>query len=198
MSEQTDGELVVDAAIRCILESIGEDPDREGLLDTPRRVRKSHSELFSGYQYLLPDGTEDDAKIAELLTVFEDGACDEMVVLKGVEFASFCEHHMLPFAGIAHIAYVPDKRIIGVSKLARIVEVYSRRLQVQERLTQQVAHCLDRHLKPLGVGCVIEASHACMACRGVKKRATMMTSALTGCFKKEPETRAEFFSLVRS
>ena len=175
-------------AIHILLEFIGEDPDREGLRETPKRVIDSYAELFSGY-HIDP---------ASVLKTFEDGACDEMVVLKGINFSSMCEHHMLPFLGVAHIGYVPDKRIVGISKLARLLEVFSRRLQVQERLTVQVTKALDEHLKPLGSACVIEATHLCMVCRGVQKTATMVTSSLTGVFRDEPSARAEFLSIVRS
>lgn len=179
------------ALIRALLSHIGEDPNREGLVETPERVIKSYEELFSGYKF-------NDAQIAKTLKVFEDGACDEMVVLKGIEFSSFCEHHMLPFIGIAHVAYVPEGRIVGISKLARLVDIYAKRLQVQERLTTQITYALDRHLKPKGSACVIEAKHQCMSCRGVgKQNSVMITSSLTGVFKDEGTTRSEFFSLVR-
>jgi GTP cyclohydrolase I len=177
--------------IRALLNYIGEDPSREGLLETPERVIKSYDELFSGYRFT-------DEKIAETLKVFEDGACDEMVVLKGIEFNSFCEHHMLPFIGIAHVAYVPSGKIVGISKLARLVDIYSKRLQVQERLTTQITAALDKHLMPKGSACVIEAKHQCMSCRGVgKQNSVMVTSSLTGVFKEEGTTRSEFLSLVR-
>ncbi len=174
--------------IKCLLEYIGEDPDREGLRDTPERVVNSYTELFSGYNI----------DPASVLKTFEDGACDELVVLKGIEFSSCCEHHMLPFTGIAHIGYIPDGRIVGISKLARLLEVFSKRLQVQERLTVQVTKALDEYLKPLGSACVVEATHLCMVCRGVRKSATMVTSSLTGVFRDEPSARAEFLSIVRS
>jgi GTP cyclohydrolase I len=170
-----------------LLWAIGDDPSREGLLETPARVARSFKELFVGY-------TQD---AADVMKVFEDGACDEMVLLKGIEFCSTCEHHMLPFLGVAHVAYLPNTRIIGISKLARLVEVYSRRLQVQERLTTQVTQALDQHLAPRGSACVIEAQHLCMACRGVRKQSSVMvTSSLTGAFKKA-EVRAEFFNLIK-
>lgn len=173
--------------IRRILQYIGEDVEREGLRDTPERVVRSYAELFSGYKQ--------DPK--DVMKTFVDGKCDEMVVLKNVEFFSTCEHHLLPFTGKAHIAYIPKDRILGLSKLARLLEIYSRRLQVQERLTQQITSSLDEHLKPAGSACVIEASHSCMTCRGVgKQHASMITSSLTGVFR-QPEVRAEFFQLVR-
>lgn len=177
--------------IRRVLQYIGEDPDREGLIETPKRVVKSYTEIFSGYSYK----TEED--IASVLKVFEDGACDEMVVVKDIEFTSYCEHHMMPFSGVAHIAYLPAGKIIGLSKLGRILDIYARRLQIQERLTTQITTALETHLKPLGSACVIEAKHACMSCRGVKKQnSVMITSSLTGQFR-EPAVRAEFFSMIR-
>lgn len=175
-------------AVRLLLKYIGEDPEREGLKETPARVLHSYDQLFSGYKQ--DPGT--------LLKTFEDGACDEMVLLKNIEFWSFCEHHMLPFFGKAHIAYVPNGRIVGISKLARLLEAFSRRLQVQERLTTQVTKALDEHLKPLGSACVLEATHTCMTCRGVNKQhSVMMTSSLSGVFREKPEARQEFFHLIR-
>lgn len=180
-------EAVARDAVRKILDYIGEDVGREGLIDTPARVVRSYRELFSGY------GQDP----ASLLKTFEDGACDEMVLVKSISFCSTCEHHMLPFLGEAHIAYIPDKRIVGVSKLARLLEVYSRRLQVQERLTTQITEALDLHLKPLGSACVIEAQHLCMVCRGVQKQhSKMITSSLTGVFRKQ-EVRSELLQLLR-
>ena len=175
-------------AVRRILQYIGEDPDREGLKETPDRVVRSYSELFAGYRQ----------SPADILKVFEDGACDEMVILKGVEFHSCCEHHLQPFFGSAHIAYVPNGKVIGVSKLARIVDIYARRLQIQERLCQQVTKALDEHLQPKGSACILEATHFCMVCRGVgKQHSRMITSSLTGVFRDKPEVRAEFLNLVR-
>lgn len=180
------GEETAKQAIRELLTFIGEDWKREGLLETPDRVVKSWRELFSGYQQ----------NPSDLMKSFEDGATDEMVILRGIPFTSCCEHHMLPFLGEAHIGYLPKRRIIGVSKLSRLLEVYARRLQVQERLTQQVTAALDEYLKPLGSACVVEATHLCMACRGVRKSGCrMITSSLTGAFR-QPEVRAEFLSLV--
>ncbi len=173
--------------IKELLRYIGEDPDREGLRDTPERVVNSYVELFSGYN----------VDPASVFKTFEDGACDELVVLKGIPMSSVCEHHMLPFVGIAHIGYIPNGRIVGISKLARLLEVFSRRLQVQERVTVQVTQALDEYLKPLGSACVIEASHLCMICRGVQKTATMVTSSLTGVFRDDPKARSEFLSIVR-
>ena len=176
-------------AIRQVLRAIGEDPDREGLLDTPDRVIKSWGELFAGY------GQEP----AEILstTFGEVGGYDEMVLLRDIPFQSTCEHHMLPFIGKAHVAYLPGQRVVGLSKLARLVECFARRLQIQERLTSEVADAIMEHLEPAGCGVVVEAGHGCMACRGVRKEgATMVTSSLRGEFKA-PATRAEFLGLIR-
>lgn len=173
-------------AIRTLILFMGDDPNRPGLIDTPDRVARSYAEMFSGYS--------DDPKIK----VFQDAEtrCDEMVVSKNIEFFSFCEHHLLPFFGVAHIGYIPkDDRIIGLSKLARILDVYARRLQVQERLTHQVARALEGAIDPLGVGVVIEAKHFCMVCRGARKQnSSMVTSKLTGVFSKG-KVRREFLNL---
>jgi GTP cyclohydrolase I len=176
-----------EATVRNLLHYLGDDPTREGLKETPARVVRSWKELFAGY------GRDP----ATLLKTFEDGACDEMVVLRGVEFVSFCEHHLLPFVGQAHVAYLPEGKVVGLSKLARLVEVYARRLQLQERLTQQVREAIDTHLMPRGAACVVEASHLCMACRGVHKQgAVMVTSSLSGPFKDDASTRHEFFQMI--
>lgn len=186
--ERMNNETGPEENVRRLLEYIGEDPSREGLLETPSRVVKSYGELFGGYK-------EDPASVFK---VFEDGACDEMVMLKGIEFASCCEHHMLPFIGVAHIAYIPNGRVIGVSKLARLLEVFSRRLQIQERLCQQITSELDKMLQPKGSACVLEAQHLCMTCRGVKKQQSkMITSSLTGVFSQDAATRAEFFMMMK-
>lgn len=185
--EQNGEEQPTDAIVR-ILSYIGEDPNREGLRDTPKRVIKSYGELFAGY------GKD----AADLMTVFEDGACDEMVVLRSISMQSFCEHHMLPFIGVAHVAYVPNNRVIGVSKLARLVDMFAKRLQIQERICQQVTAALDEHLQPHGSACVIEAKHLCMSCRGVNKQnSSMITSSLTGVFRENAVTRSEFLSLIQ-
>lgn len=171
-----------------LLQFIGEDPTREGLVETPSRVVRSFQQLYSGYK----KDPED------VLKTFTEGACDEMVILKDISFYSMCEHHMLPFFGKAHIAYIPKGRIVGLSKLARLLEIYSRRLQVQERLTQEVTAALDSVLMPRGSACVIEGQHFCMMCRGVmQQEAVMTTSSLTGVFKSDPATRAEFLSMVK-
>lgn len=176
-------------ALRQVLRAIGEDPDREGLLDTPDRVIRSWTELFAGYH-------QDPADI--LATTFGDvEGYDEMVLLKDIPFQSTCEHHMLPFIGKAHVAYMPGERVVGLSKLARLVDCFARRLQIQERLTKEVANALDEHLQPAGCAVVIEAAHGCMSCRGIRKEgASMVTSTFVGAFK-QPATRAEFLSLIR-
>ncbi len=175
-----------DAVVR-LIEYIGDDPTREGLLETPQRVIKSYHELYGGYR----------VDPASVLKVFEDDACDEMVTVRDIEFFSTCEHHMLPFFGKAHIAYIPNGRVVGVSKLVRLLEVFSRRLQIQERLCEQVTKALDEYLSPKGSACVLEAKHLCMTCRGVNKQnSVMVTSSLTGVFK-EGLARHEFLSMVR-
>lgn len=171
-----------------IIEYIGDDPNREGLIETPDRVIKSWQTFFGGYN----------KNPAEVMKVFEDDTADELILVKDLAFTSFCEHHILPFIGVAHIAYLPNKRVLGVSKLARVLEIYARRLQIQERLTQQVTKALDDHLDPLGAACVVEARHLCMSCRGVNQPgATMVTSSLTGEFMDNFQTRAEFFNLIK-
>jgi len=177
----------VHAAIRTILTYIGEDPDREGLKDTPNRMIFAFSELFSGYH----------RSVDKLFTTFEADNYDELVLLRGVSFCSFCEHHALPFTGTAHIAYIPDGKVIGLSKLARVLEVYTRRLQIQERITKQVTDALDTHLQPLGSACILEAHHACLSCRGVQKQdAVMITSSLTGVFREDGRARSELLQLI--
>ena len=180
--------MSVQEHIKAILSSIGEDPDREGLKETPNRVAKSYRELFRGYG-------EDPA---DVMTTFEEGACDELVLLKDISFTSFCEHHMLPFVGRAHIAYVPNGKVIGISKLARVLDIYARRLQIQERISKQVTAALMEHLQPKGAACVIQSQHLCMSCRGVQKQhSVMVTSSLEGVFKTDTATRAEFMSMIR-
>jgi GTP cyclohydrolase I len=170
------------------LEYIGEDPNREGLLDTPKRIVKSWDELFAGYNQ--------DPK--ELLRRFDAETYDQIVLLKDIELYSMCEHHMLPFTGIAHVAYIPDKRVIGISKLARLVDIYARRLQIQERIGEQVTSFLMNELNALGAACIIEASHMCMRMRGCsKQRSTMVTSSLKGMFFKKPEARQELMQLIK-
>ncbi len=179
----------IERGIRLVLEGIGEDPKRPGLRETPRRVARMFVEILGG--------TERDA--TKNLRVIADEKHDEMVLIKNIPLYSMCEHHFLPFAGVAHVAYIPKGgRIVGLSKIARVVETLSRRLQVQERLTKQIADLLDRHLKPLGVMVVIEAEHMCMSMRGAKKpKSITVTSAVRGSFRTSPVTRAEAMMLIR-
>jgi GTP cyclohydrolase I len=177
----------IQAAVRELLMAVGEDPDREGLRETPVRVARMYSELFSG---LHQDASE------VLGTTFEQ-KYDEMVVVKDIDFASICEHHLLPFIGKAHVAYLPQGRIAGLSKLARAVEVLSRRPQVQERMTEELADLLMEHLEARGVGVVLEATHTCMTIRGIRKPDSItMTSAMRGGFKDNASTRSEFLALI--
>ena len=177
-----------DSVVR-MMQAIGEDVNREGLLETPKRVVKAWGEWFKGY----------DMQAEDILKVFEDGAenVDEMVLLTQIPVYSHCEHHITPFIGVAHVAYIPNGKIVGLSKLAKVVDMYSRRLQVQERLTNQIADCLQEHLNPLGVAVVIKAKHFCMATRGVNTpNVDTITSAVRGVFRSKPEVRAEFMSLL--
>lgn len=177
----------IEAAVRELLLAIGEDPERDGLRDTPARMARMYAEVFAGLQH----------DPADLLGVTFPEEHREMVILRDIPFASFCEHHLLPFSGRAHIGYIPNGRVIGLSKLARLVDGFARRPQVQERLTSAIADTLMTTLKPDGVAVLIEASHTCMTIRGVQKPgATMVTSAVRGGFRQRPETRAEFFALV--
>ncbi len=178
----------ITAAVREILFAIGEDPDREGLLRTPARVASAYTELFAG---LFEDPRRH-------LAVTFDEEHRELVVLRDIPFSSVCEHHLLPFTGKAHIGYVPRGRVVGLSKLARLVEGFARRPQVQERLTSEIADALMDGLAPDGCGVVIEATHTCMTIRGVQKPgSTMITSAIRGSFQRRPETRAEFLAMIR-
>jgi GTP cyclohydrolase I len=175
--------------IRKLLQEIGENPDRDGLKKTPQRVEESLKFLTSGYKTSPED-------IFKESTFVED--YDEMVLVKDIDFFSLCEHHLLPFYGKCHIAYIPDKKIIGLSKLVRLVEIFSRRLQVQERLTTQIAHTIEENLTPIGVGIVIEAYHLCMMMRGVEKQNSyIVTSSMLGLFRKKQSTRMEFMSLLK-
>lgn len=176
--------------LREILRRIGDDPDREGLQQTPNRIVRSWQELYAGY-----------AQCAEdiLVTQFQAEQYDEMVLLRDIEFFSTCEHHMLPFSGKAHIAYLPGEKIVGLSKLARLTNMYARRLQVQERLTCQIAADLQRVLQPMGVAVMVEATHQCMCSRGVaKQNGKMVTWCLLGAFKENLASRTEFLTLVKS
>ena len=176
--------------IREILKALGEDPEREGLKKTPRRMKESLEFLTSGYR-------ED---IDEVMKGFIlDEKYDEMVICRDISLYSLCEHHVLPFYGKCHVAYIPRGKIIGLSKIPRVVEIFSRRLQIQERLTNQIAGTLMEHLEPLGVAVIIEAVHLCMAMRGVQKRDSLIiTSSMLGAFRKDPKTRMEFLGLIRS
>jgi GTP cyclohydrolase I len=179
----------IETAIKNILEAVGEDVDREGLKQTPKRVAAMYAELLAG-------SGEDPAD--HIKSIFKE-KCDEIVLLRDIPFYSICEHHMAPFIGKAHVAYLPADFVLGVSKLARIVDCFAHRLQVQERLTAQIADFLNENLKPKGVAVVLEASHSCMTIRGIKKPGSVMvTSALRGLFKKDPRSRAEVLSLMHS
>lgn len=176
-------------AVRTLLRWAGDDPAREGLLDTPKRVTKAYSEWFRGY-------SEDPAKILER-TFEEVGGYDEMVVLKDIAFESYCEHHMAPIIGRAHVAYWPTDRVVGISKLARVVDAFAKRLQVQEKLTAQIANTLTEVLKPRGVAVVIEAEHQCMSTRGVHKHGvSMVTSAMRGLFETDRQVRRDFMDVI--
>jgi len=178
----------VEDKIKKILEYIGEDCEREGLIDTPKRIIKSWNKLYGGYKQNASD---------VLKTTFVDGTCKELVMLKDIEFYSTCEHHMLPFFGEIHIGYIPSRKVVGISKLARLVEVFSRRLQIQERLTTQIAESIVKELETDSVIVVCEAQHFCMTSRGVEKqKSKMITSAIRGVFEKS-EARAEFISLIK-
>lgn len=174
-------------AVREMLAALGEDPDREGLLETPDRVARMYAEVFAGLH------TDPAVFLQKTFTQKHD----EMVLVKDIEFASMCEHHLLPFSGKAHIAYLPNGRIVGLSKLARVVDAIARRPQVQERMTEEIADLIMTHLKARGVGVIVEASHSCMSVRGVRKPAAMtITSSMRGGFLDHPATRAELMSLV--
>jgi GTP cyclohydrolase I len=174
--------------IRQILANIGEDPDREGLEETPRRVAKMYRELFQGL------GTDPSL---HLKRVFHE-ACDEVVLLRDIDFFSLCEHHLLPFFGKCHVAYIPRNKVIGLSKIPRLVDIFARRLQVQERLTSQIAETIRDKIDPLGVAVVMEATHLCMSMRGVEKqRSFAVTSSMLGAFRDRDRTRMEFLELIR-
>lgn len=178
----------IESIILDLLKEIGEDPEREGLQKTPHRVAKSWTTFVKGYKQT-PEEVVGDA-------VFNE-QCDEVVAVKDIDFFSLCEHHLLPFKGVAHVGYLPKKKIIGLSKIPRIVDIYARRLQIQERLTQQVADALQDVLSPKGVAVVIEAEHLCMQMRGVEKKSSfMITSAVRGAFRENNKTREEFLSII--
>jgi len=180
-----------EAAVRTLIRWAGDNPDREGLLDTPKRVAKSYRELFQGYDV--------DPKEYLLRTFQEVGGYDELVVLKDIRFVSHCEHHMLPVIGRAHVAYLPTDRVVGISKLARVVQGFALRLQIQEKMTSEIANAIMEVLKPHGVGVVIEAEHSCMTMRGVNlPHSSLTTSCLLGTVREDARTREEFLRLVRS
>ncbi|MFC5438819.1 GTP cyclohydrolase I FolE [Rhodanobacter ginsenosidimutans] len=176
-------------AVRLLLRWAGDDPAREGLIDTPKRVAKAYRDWFSGYE-------SDPAEF--LLRTFEEvGGYDQMVVLRDIQFESHCEHHLAPIIGRAHVGYMPTNRVVGISKLARVVDGFARRLQVQEKLTAQIAHCIQETLQPAGVAVVIDASHECMTTRGVHKRGvSMVTSQMLGSFRDDARTRMEFLQFI--
>lgn len=176
-------------AVRTLIEWAGDDPDREGLVGTPDRVVRAYEEFFAGYQ---------DDPIAILERTFEETAgYDEIVMLRDIRLESHCEHHMVPIIGRAHVAYLPQGRVVGISKLARLVEIYAKRLQIQEVLTAQIADTVDQILKPKGVAVIIEAAHQCMTTRGIKKPGVVtITSRMLGCFRTDPATRSEFMAML--
>lgn len=179
-----------EAAVSTLLKWVGEDVEREGLVDTPARVVKAYTEMFGGY-------AEDPVDV--LGRTFEDsGGYDDMVLVKDISFHSHCEHHMVPIIGKAHVAYLPDNRVLGLSKIARVVEIFARRLQIQENLTAQIAHSIDATLKPRGVAVMIEAEHMCMAMRGIRKQgSSTITTCYTGDFQNDPNEQTSFLTLLR-
>ncbi len=184
-------QLEIEQAFRGLLRWIGEDPDRNGLRETPARLVRAYREYFCGYE-------QDPEQILQK-TFEEIEGYDEMVLLRGIPFQSHCEHHLAPITGRAWVAYVPNERVVGISKLARVVEAYAKRLQIQERLTAQIANCIEQVLKPKGTGVVIKATHHCMTSRGVNKQGTdLVTSRMLGCFRDNPMTRQELMSMVHS
>ena len=188
MSADTDRNEGLEVLVRSLLGELGEDPDRDGLVRTPARVAKSYRFLLSGYGQRLETLVNG--------AIFEE-SYSEMVVVRDIEVYSLCEHHLLPFFGKAHVAYIPDGRILGLSKIPRIVDMFARRLQVQERLTTQIADAVQSVVAPQGVGVVIEATHLCMAMRGVEKQnSSAVTSSLTGCLRDDDKSRNEFLSLI--
>jgi GTP cyclohydrolase I len=176
-------------AVRTLLRWAGEDPKREGLLDTPKRVVEAYRDWFSGYAV--------DPKEYLRRTFEEMAGYDEMIVLRDIEFESHCEHHMAPIIGRAHVGYLPTGKVVGISKLARVVDVFARRFQVQEKMTAEIAHCINDVLQPRGVGVVIEAAHECMTTRGIHKRGvSMITSKMLGSFRADARTRSEFLTFI--
>jgi len=190
MTDPTVSQTEAEAAVRTLLRWAGDDPDREGLLDTPARVARSYRELFAGYEV-------DPREYLER-TFEEVGGYDELVVLKDIRFVSFCEHHMLPVVGRAHVGYLPTTRFVGISKLARVVHGFARRLQIQEKMTSEIARAIQEVLRPQGVGVVVEAEHSCMTLRGVNTAgSSLTTSHLSGVIRDDARTREEFLRLVR-
>ena len=178
-------------AVRTLIRWAGDDPSREGLRDTPARVARAYDEFFQGYSL--------DPEEVLRRTFEETGGYDEMVLIRDIEVESHCEHHMVPIIGKAHVAYIPDKRVVGISKLARVVDIFARRLQIQEKMTVDVASTIDRVLQPQGVAVVIEARHQCMTTRGVHKPgADTVTSHMLGAFRDDPSTRREFLAMIRN
>lgn len=191
LTHRTVTQADAEAAVRTLIDWAGDDPDREGLAETPGRVAKAYREMFAGYETNPRDYLE--------RTFEEVGGYDELVVLRDIRVVSFCEHHMLPVLGRAHVGYLPTDRVVGISKLARVVHGFARRLQIQEKLTAEIADAIDQILKPKGVGVVIEAEHSCMTLRGVNTiGATLITSHLTGVVRDDHRTRQEFLRLTRS
>lgn len=190
MTDQSVTQSEAEAAVRTLIRWAGDDPDREGVLETPARVARSYRELFAGY----------DTDPREYLerTFEEVGGYDELVVLKDIRFVSFCEHHMLPVVGRAHVGYLPTDRVVGISKLARVVHGFARRLQIQEKMTSEIARAIQEVLRPQGVGVVVEAEHSCMTLRGVNTAgSSLTTSHLSGVIRDDGRTREEFLRLVR-
>ena len=181
----------IEDAFRLVLRWIGEDPERDGLRETPARLVRAFGEYFSGYR-------QNPAQILQK-TFEETDGYDEMIVLRGIPFESHCEHHVSPIVGQAWVAYLPDRRVVGISKLARVVEAFAKRLQIQERLTSQIANVIEQELKPQGVAVVIKATHHCMTSRGVRAHGTdLVTSRMLGCFRDDPVTRQEFLSMTHA
>ena len=178
-------------AVRTLILWAGDDPDREGLIETPNRVVRSYNEFYAGY--------DQDPEQVLMKTFEESGGYDEMVLIRDISIDSHCEHHMVPISGMAHVAYIPNNRVVGISKLARVVEILSKRLQIQEKMTVDIATTIDRVLKPQGVAVVIEASHQCMTTRGIRKPgADTVTSQMLGSFRDDPSTRREFLAMIRN
>lgn len=176
-------------AVETLLSLIGEDVTRDGLKDTPKRVVRALVEMTSGMS----------VDVAKLLATTFDAECDQLVILRGIEFTSLCEHHLLPFSGVAHVGYLPrDGRVVGISKLARVTDAFARRLQIQERMTQQIAKAIEEHVGAAAVGVIVKATHSCMSCRGVKQSPEMITSAMLGLFRSDDAARAEFLRLCNA